>query len=256
MSNDLDLVFFMTNLGHHGRYDLYKYTLNNLKKNTHNLFTFSNKFLSIKDFSKGEDTSGIVKHFSEFNVFVNKNSDHNIQKDAPYNNYGYYLLNNYLADIANCYLRLKDIPHSKYAYLVEDDSPEILLSASFSNFVDQAIKKLESDPNIFSIHLKRENLESAANLNGDINKDFFIDSQNNDYNFQNQIFRIDDMVKVSEIIRDNYNSLSPIHTERAVRTAIYSLNPKFRFVYCNSNFAYSTHIGVSNSEEYIKYFNL
>lgn len=256
MHNNLDLVFFMTNLGHHGRYDLHKYTLNNLKRNSDNLQSFSNLFLSIKDFSKGESVNEILKDFYGFNVFINKNNDPNIQKDAPYNNYGYYLLNNYLADIANCYLRLKSFTHSKYIYLVEDDSPEILKNIKFSDFVSRAIEKLESDRNIFSVHLKREHLESANQVYTSELHDFFLDSDKNDYNFQNQIFRADDMIKVAEIIASNYNTLSSIHTERAVRTAIHTLNPEFRFVYTHPVYAYSTHIGVKNSDDYIKYFNL
>lgn len=258
--SDVNLVWFQTTKGHFGRKDIYKYTLNNLKNHI-DLSYFDNKFLSLKIFNDDEYNK-ILKDFDGFTHFLWKKDDARINDESSYKDYGYYLLTNYLTDIAACYMEISLHKYSKYTLLIEDDSPEILYDNNLQFYIENAISKLESDNSIFSIHMKREgHLESDINyLSENYNEDSLFIKDDHDYNFQNQIFRTDDMLKVATIIMANIANLINIHTERAVRTAIYHYgeleNKKFKFMSFLPKLCHSIHIGTNNSQEIIDSFNL
>jgi hypothetical protein len=248
----LNLIWFQTTKGHFGRKDLYLKTFNNLVKHI-DLDKFDYKVFSLKVFKNdSEESALILENFKGFNYkFVWENLDPRINDESSYKDYGYYLLTNYLWDISHCYLKLKDSAHSKYCYLVEDDSPEIIYSNNLEFYLSKAIEKLEENPSIFSVHFKRE----GDILENNTNRSLFL-PDNHDYNFQNQVFRTEDMIKVAEKIKENYRDLSDIHTERAVRTAIYMVNPNYKFISFNPSFVHSIHIGIEQPEKLTEYYKL
>lgn len=261
MSNsNIQLVWFQTTKGHFGKKDLYLKTLNNLKKHTYNLNYFDNKFLSLKVFND-DNYDDIVKNFDGFKHFLWHKHDNRINEESPYKDYSYYLLTNYLGDIARCYQEIKRLgTYSKYTYLVEDDSP-VILTKPLAVILNSSIEKLEKEPDLFSVHLKRIGVfkEDANYLSGEIPIMFSLDhlfSSPHDYNFQNQVFRTDDMIKVSEKILENYDYLMQLHTERAVRTAIYDVFPKAYFVSWNATVGHSIHIGTSDADKWIENYEL
>jgi hypothetical protein len=263
MSNsNINLVWFQTTAGHHGKKDLYKHTLNRLKKDVYNLNFFDRRFLSLKVFNN-DDYTKILGDFSDFTPFLWHKKDLRINDESPYKDYGYYLLSNYLSDIACCYKEIKkEGNYSKYTYLVEDDSPEILNNNNLQFYIEKAIEKLESNPDIFSVHMRREGrlASDPLYLSEKYEVDGLFIKQDHDYNFQNQVFRTEDMINVSEIIFKNYSELVFIHTERSVRTAIYKYgileNKNFKFISFLPRLVHSVHIGVNDSEEWIASFNL
>ncbi len=245
----INLIFWITTKGHFGRKDLYQYTLKNLRDSI-DLDFFKNKKLSIKQFSGDEsECLGIINNMPEFEPYVWRNNDKRICDDSSYNDYAYYLLNNYLLDICNVYSD-ENLLNNEYTYIIEDDSPLILDKYKLEHLIKLAIDKLKSDKNIFSIHFERF-FDKKETFNNEI-----LNNANNDYNFQNQIFRTRDMFDVVKIIKNNYTMLHKIHTERAVKIAINNFNKNSLHLFFPKSWGYSIHIGTDNSQEIINTFSL
>ena len=250
---DIDLVWFQTTAGHAGIKDFYLHTLSNLRKNI-DLSLFNNRFLSLKVFNNDEYQS-ILNNFPEFNSFIWSKSDERINIKSPIDDYSYYLLTNYLHDIYRVYLNIAHLPHSKYIYLIEDDSPEIITQNSLQYFLGQAISRLEEDKDLFSIHFRREgDLKEYRDLSI-WNDELYLKDQT-EYNFQNQIFRTSEMIKAAALIRDNYAQLYQIHTETATRLAIQSVNKNYRFGMFNPKYCSSIHIGTKDGYLWRKSYNI
>ncbi len=253
MEKSVNLVWFQTTAGHHGRKSLYLNTLNSLKRSI-SLGFFKYKFLSLKVFNN-DNYEEILNNFESFEKFLWLNNDKRINDESTFKDYPYYLLNNYLADICNFYLYLSKEKYAEYTYLVEDDSPAIINQGSLEDFISTAIDELEKDSNLFCVRLKRE-LEFKENL--DLSKypdDKFIE-RSTDNNFQNQVFRTEDMIKAAKIISANYESLRPIHTETAVRMALSRVNKDFSFLVLNPKICHSIHTGTSDAEKWIESYGL
>lgn len=250
---NIDLVWFQTTAGHAGIHDLYKFTLLNLKNNI-DLNIFNNRFFSLKIFNN-DDANDIVNCFPEFKHFLWHKPDARIDNNSPINDYSYYLLTNYLHDIYRVYLNIANLPHSKYIYLIEDDSPEIINSNSLEYFLSKSIERLEADKDLFSVHFRREG-ELKENRNLSVwNNELYIEDIY-EYNFQNQIFRTDEMIKAAMIIKDNYEQLYKIHTETAARLAIQSVNPSYRFGMFNPKYCHSIHTGNIDGYKFIKSYSI
>lgn len=245
----INLIFFITTKGHFGRKDLYKYTLKNFNSlNEQNSF---DKYLSIKIFK--DDESQADKIISDFNYKTFKwyNPDPNINEESPYKDYAYYLLTNYLGDIVNTYSQ-QELLKNEYTFIYEDDSPIIIKENNFKFYLDKAIQKLSEDKDLFSVHFQR-----VGELNENKEKEnisFF--TENHDYNFQNQLFRTKDMFDVANIIKSNWSILRNIHTERAVKLAIDAKKSNFKHLSFMPSLAHSIHIGIQQSEEIIKKYQL
>ena len=257
--SDIDLIWFQTTNGHFTGRDIYKYTLNNLKKNI-NLDYFNNKFLSLKVFNNDEYLN-ILKDFDGFNHFLWKKQDERINDESSYNDYGYYLIGNYITDIALSYCRISEMKHSKYIYLVEDDSPEIILSGSLQEYIEDSIDFLEENENVFSVNLRRygrNNNEEYLKYEDLGRVDNFIRRPSGS-DFQNQVFRASDMIKAAKEIRQNYSKYVNVHPESAVRYAIdnSSTIKRYFFTYL-PEFAHSIHLGAKESEflDLVKDYNL
>ena len=252
IKSKINFIFFMTTKGHHGKKELYKYSLKNFNDfNQQNSF---DKYLSIKVFKGDEELAQQVSKEFDYKTFAWYNPDPNINDESPYKDYGYYLLTNYLGDIVNVYSQ-EELLKNEYTFIYEDDSPIIINKHDFNFYLNKSIEKLEQNKDIFSVHFQRIGfLKSEKGYSKTENEDLFIDDH--DYNFQNQLFRTKDIFKVVNIIKNNWNELKHIHTERAVKLAINMLNSNFKHISYNPQYAHSIHIGIPNAEEWIKEYNL
>jgi hypothetical protein len=251
--NNIQLIWFQTTKGHFGNENIYKYTLDNLKKNI-DLNYFDKKFLSLKVFNNDEYQE-ILEDFSNFKYFIWHLEDSRINDESPYKDYAYYLLNNYLADICNFYSSLTE--YSEYSYLIEDDSPEIVIKNSLCDFLENGINFLKNNPNIFSINLMRVGIPSEKEyLNHPLTFKNEFSNESHSYNFQNQLFRTEDMIKVVNNIKNKYYKYMNLHTELALETGIRETYPGCSNITYNPRVINSIHIGSSNSHQYIKEYNL
>ena len=247
------LLFFLTTKGHHGKFDLYKVTLNRLRQQID--FGGFKKYLSIKVFPGDEARfKQIIKDFEDFEIIRWDSEDQRIKDESPFKDYAYYLLTNYLADITRTYLKIG--AKEEYTFICEDDSPIIEKESTVNDFIPQAIKALQDDWNLFSVHLRRECFPSDPNYLAGGYKQGDTFTEPHDNNFQNQVFRTRDMIKVAQIIAGDYRNLMQVHTERAVQISILRSNPNFKHISWNPNLAHSIHIGVPDYENWIKAFSL
>lgn len=249
----INFIFFMTTKGHCGRKDLYKFSLKNIDSlSCEKLF---DRYLSIKVFKNDqEETEKILKDFKGYKVFPWYNPDPNINDESPYKDYAYYLLTNYLIDIVNLYSQ-EELLKNKYTFIYEDDSPIIINQNNFNFYINKSIEKLEQDKDIFSVHFKRIGVfkEDEAYLKN-TNSDLINLAE--DYNFQNQLFRTEDMFKTAQAIKNNWEKLKHIHTETAVKLGTKIINPNFKYLEFNPKYAHSIHIGTFDSEKWIESYSL
>lgn len=268
MSNieNTNLIFFLTSIGHWGNDQIYKYTLNSVR-NQIDINKFKNRIVSLKLFNDNQEKcKEILSDFGDFNhQFVWSNPDPKINSNSSYGaGHPYYLLTNYLHDIAAAYLKLEqEGNYGKYTYLVEDDSPVILAQNNLEFYINEGIKKLEEEPNLFSVHIMREgNLKNSPNYLKEQSKyelednNLYVKDRFNNYNFQNQIMRTDLMIKVAHKIKENYNQLFQVHTESAVRAAINMVDSEYKICYFNPRMVHSNHIGIQNWKEMVESYNL
>jgi hypothetical protein len=248
----INLIFFMTTKGHFGRNNLYKYSLKNF--NSFNLQDLFDKYLSIKVFKGDEKLGEEISKEINYNTFTWYNPDPKINNDSPYKDYAYYLLTNYLADIVNLYSQ-ENLLNNEYTFIYEDDSPIIINNNNFQYYIEEAKKKLEKNSDIFSVHFQRIGLfkDSIEYNNIDIKSNF---TEPHDYNFQNQLLRTKDMFKVAQLIKENWQKLQYIHTERAVKLGINLLNQNFKHISFNPKDAHSIHIGTEDADKWISSYNL
>lgn len=255
--NNIQLVWFQTTKGHFGDKQIYRYTLNNLRRNI-DLNYFNKKILSLKVFND-DQYEDIVNNFSGFQPFIWHKNDIRIDDKSSYKDYAYYLLTNYLYDICNFYSTIKKNEYSEYTYLVEDDSPEICISGSLSDFLEDSIKTLSNNSDIFSINLRRVGLPSENGyLESELTfvKDKNISDQSHLYNFQNQVFRTKEMIVVVENILKNINDYINLHTEMAMEKSIRECFPNVLNLTYNPSIINSIHIGAENNKQFIKEYNL
>lgn len=243
----LNFLFFMTTKGHFGRKDLYRTTINNFNRLA-KIEDFD-KFLSIKIFTGDQEEARKIIQEINYTTFPWFNPDKKITDESPYKDYAYYLLGNYLADIANVYSQ-KVLLNNEYTFLCEDDSPLIINNYNLEYYITKAISELEKDKNLFSVHFQRIGIfkEDSDYKKININSEF---TPSHDYNFQNQVFRTKEMFEVANIIKANWEILRNVHTERAVKLAIDARNPKSKHISFNPFNTHSIHIGTQNSNDWI-----
>lgn len=254
----LNVVFFITTRGRYGCKDIHKYALESTLEQINSLRDIRvDKFVSVKCF-KGDRNTILPQLLNDFNTFVpfvwyqdNQNLPDNPQKEC----YDRYLLGNYFIDLVNT-LSLPVLLKNTYTYLIEDDSPLIILQKDFKYYFGKAKETLESGSGIFSIFFRREGKKPQQSdylcLHNDekIEGDFL--SKRYECNLQNKFFKTENMHKAMIRHKEWIKDLLFTHPERAMHRAIEYSFPNAQHICFNSCMAHSVHLGHQNSNDWIE----
>lgn len=253
---DCSLIFFTSTKGHHGRWDLFKYTISSLNSEL-DLRHFRERVAHIKTENGHEDRLKEMKEFLEMYGFKVLVSIGEWKHNDPSNSHAkeYYRDMDYVFNHQLC-------SKSKYFLTFEDDFvPQKLIEETWFNILMEAKNILDKDNNLICVRMNRDienNTENSIRINE------LILRQNIDYTpygptytFQPTFVKAGAIKPAWRLIAQNIELLNNVHCELLSGYALRNFSKSdVPFAFFDPQKVNSIHIGEVNSEEIINQMNL
>jgi hypothetical protein len=240
----------MATKSRHGRTSDYKVTIKHLDRLI-DLKTFRRRFVNIKFFQGDEENlKDIIYYFENNNFTINVVKDElNMSEHDRHQNRNKFI-SGITKDIGEFFIRNEN-ELSKYVFILEDDSPILIKNGNLKDYINQSFVELEKDKDLEGIHFLRlshgeiprtvdewyrlHEIEKIPDSEPILKKYW--------YNFQPRVARKEDLIKVYNIIVNNWQLYKDMHPEIAYADAFKKYNKETKSYAFSPINAYSIHLG-------------